>query len=65
MKKTDLAENMARDIISSMPAKLEDATLQQSATAAGILIDKAQLDLTGDLHGCNLAELSLLSRMAR
>jgi hypothetical protein len=46
MKKTDLAdecENMARGIISSMPAKIEDASLQQSATAAGILIDKAQL----------------------
>jgi hypothetical protein len=26
-----------------MPAKFEDATLQQSPTAAGILIDKAQL----------------------
>jgi hypothetical protein len=26
-----------------MPAKLDDASLQQSATATGILIDKAQL----------------------
>jgi hypothetical protein len=45
-KKSDLAdecEDMARGIIGSMPAKLEDASLQQSATAAGILIDKAQL----------------------
>jgi hypothetical protein len=46
MKKRDLAdecEDIARGIIGSMPSKLEDATLQQSATAAGILIDKAQL----------------------
>jgi hypothetical protein len=26
-----------------MPAKIDDASLQQSATAAGIMIDKAQL----------------------
>jgi hypothetical protein len=46
MKKRHLAEEceeMARGIISSMPAKVQDASLQQSATAAGILIDKAQL----------------------
>ena len=53
VKKAALAdelENVARALVGAMPAKIADATLQQSATALGITVEQMLL-LRGEATG--------------